>query len=294
MGGETQQREGKRKGPDHEIMMPISDKEFGEVRTLVYNRFGINLTEQKRGLVVGRLQSLLRAKGFASFSDYTQYIAADRTGQALVELVNRISTNYTYFYRENTHFDFFTKTVLPQWTNVLKQGDRRDLRVWSAGCSTGQEPYGLVMLMMEFFGGEYPLWDAGVLATDISADALRSAINGVYPAEQIQLLPKTLSTKYFVRSGEGQWRVNERVKKEVTFRLFNLMNEKFPFKKPFHVVFCRNVMIYFDARTRENLVRKFYENIAPGGYFFIGHSESLGRTESPFEYVMPAVYRRVK
>ena len=277
---------------DKELFMSISTEEFQDIRRLVYDRFGINLTDQKRGLVVGRLQRVLRNKGFKNFSEYHEYIKRDQSGQALVELVNRISTNYTYFYRENAHFDYFFRTVLPWLTSELKKGNSRDLRVWSAGCSSGQEPYMLVMLMMEFFGADYNNWDAGVLATDISAAALNTALAGVYPGEQISMLPKALSTKYFVKSGPDQWVVKEAVKKEVTFRTFNLMTDPFPFKKQFQVIFCRNVMIYFDGPTRAALVNRFYRSTVTGGYLFIGHSESLGRADVHYQYVMPAVYRR--
>ncbi|MFH1139508.1 MAG: protein-glutamate O-methyltransferase CheR [Pseudomonadota bacterium] len=279
--------------PDLELFMRISDQEFQNIRSLVYDRFGINLTDQKRGLVVGRLQRLLHTQGFKNFGDYYQYLTADKTGQALVDLINRISTNYTYFYRENAHFDFFSQTVMPWIVEDLKAGNRRDVRVWSAGCSTGQEPYGLTMLLMEYFGPEYGTWDAGVLATDISANALQQAAAGVYPEDQVSMLPKNLASKYFSPSGSGRLAVIPRVKQEVTFRIFNLMTKSFPFKKKFHAIFCRNVMIYFDAPTRAELVRKFFEFTTPGGYLFIGHSESLGRQDSMFRYIMPAVYRKI-
>ena len=280
-------------GPEIELFMRISDQEFQNIRTLVYDRFGINLTEQKRGLVVGRLQRLLQAQGFKTFGDYYNYLTADKTGQALVDLINRISTNYTYFYRENAHFDFFTQNVLPWVVEAQRKRNEKDVRVWSAGCSTGQEPYGLVMMMMEFFGRDYGFWDAGVLATDISANALKQALTGIYPDDQVSMLPKHLASKYFTRAGEGRLSVIPRVKQEVTFRIFNLMNKNFPFKKPFHAIFCRNVMIYFDAPTRADLVKRFYEFTAPGGYLFIGHSESLGRSDALYKYVMPAVYRKI-
>ena len=278
---------------ESDLLMPISDKEFMIIRTLVYNRFGINLTDQKRGLVVGRLQRILKTRGLRNFSEYCQYIEQDQTGQALVELVNRISTNYTYFNRENAHFDFFTQTVLPRLVQQLKQEKSNDIRIWSAGCSTGEEPYYLVMLMMEYFGAEYGLWDAGVLATDISARVLQNALSGVYSEEQINRVPKNILTKYFMRDKGNRYIVKDAVRKEVIYRRFNLMNKSFPFRKPFHIIFCRNVMIYFDRPTRMALVDRFFNITAPNGYLFIGHSESLGRGETPYKYIMPAVYEKV-
>lgn len=277
---------------ESDLLMPISDVEFQTIRTLVYDRFGINLTDQKRGLVVGRLQRVLKTKGLQNFSEYCKYIEQDQSGQALVELVNRISTNYTYFNRENAHFDFFVQHALPKIVQQLKLENSKDIRIWSAGCSTGEEPYYLVMLMMEYFGREYGLWDAGILATDISARVLQNALAGVYSEEQIGRVPKHLINKYFTKEKNGRFKVIDAVKKEVIYRRFNLMNKYFPFRKPFHIIFCRNVMIYFDRPTRMALVDRFFNVTAPKGYLFIGHSESLGRGETPYKYIMPAVYEK--
>jgi len=272
--------------------MSISDKEFGLIRTLVYEKFGINLTEEKRSLVVGRLQKLVRNLGFQSFKQYYDYLLVDGTGQALDLLVNRISTNYTYFHRESDHFDYFHSTALPEAVKDVKGENSRDLRIWCAGCSSGEEPYMLVMQMLEYFGKEYGMWDAGVLATDISGKALDTAKAGVYSGEGVSRVPSDLKRRYFTKNGNGKIGVSEKVKREVTFRRFNLMNEQFPFKKPFHIIFCRNVMIYFDQPTRNALVMRFHNNTVPGGYLFIGHSETLGRTQTLYDYVMPAVYRK--
>ena len=272
-------------------LTPLSDKAFARLRSLVYEFCGINLTEQKRSLVVGRLNKLIKSLGFADFETYCDYLEKDKSGAAVAELVNRISTNHTFFYREKAHFDFFSQTALPQFEALLKQTGSKDLRIWCAGCSTGEEPYMLVMLMMEYFGRSYANWDAGLLATDISSKALNTAIAGVYPEERLAQLPASFRNKYFTKRGQD-WAVAENVKREVTFRRFNLMNDRFPFKKPFHAIFCRNVMIYFDRPTREALVDRFYRHTLPGGYLFIGHSESLGRERCPYDYVLPALYRR--
>jgi chemotaxis protein methyltransferase CheR len=148
------------------------------------------------------------------------------------------------------------------------------------------------MLMREFLGAEYAQWNAGILATDISDRVLATANAGTYPEERVAALPEPLRRKYFQRLPDGQWRVVDTLKKEATFRRFNLMNERFPFKSPFHIIFCRNVMIYFDQPTRETLVRKFHQFTEPGGYLFIGHSETLGREQSLYRYLMPATYQK--
>jgi chemotaxis protein methyltransferase CheR len=273
-------------------MMPITDREFESLRALIYERFGINLTDQKRSLLVGRLQKLLRKNRFQTFKSYYDYLLKDSTEQALSHLINHISTNFTYFNREKDHFDYFFKSVLPAVVDRLKKENRRELRIWCAGCSSGEEPYMLLMLMAEFFGKEYGLWNAGILATDISEKALTTARAGVYPEERVNLVPENLKRKYFQKIGNGQWAVNEQLKEETTFRRFNLMNKEFPFKKPFQIIFCRNVMIYFDQPTRDALVKRFHQVTEPGGYLFIGHSETLGRTQGLYHYLMPATYQK--
>lgn len=272
--------------------MGISDREFRLIRTLVYDRFGINLTEQKRSLVIGRLGKLLRSLGFKNFNAYYDYLLADNTGSALDALVNRISTNYTYFYRENEHFTLFFSSVLPEMVKRISGENSKDLRVWCAACSSGEEPYTLQMLIREYFGKRYPVWEAGLLATDISAKALETATRGIYPEEAIEKLPGPLKRRYFRKVAEEEYGVKDDIKRDVTFRRFNLMNERFPFRKPFHVIFCRNVMIYFDQPTRDALIERFHKNMVTGGYLFIGHSETLGREQTFFEYVKPAVYRK--
>jgi len=274
--------------------MEISLGEFNLIRKLIYERFGINLSDKKRGFVVSRLQKLLRAEGVTSFKRYYENILQDKSGNSLKQLASYISTNYTFFNREHAHFDFFYKTALPAIVQEMSARNLKDLRVWCAGCSSGEEPYMLAMLMLEFFGADYPSWNAGVLATDISEKALKVAMTGVYSDDQVDPVPKMLKAKYFKRVGKEHWSISQVVKKEVTYRRFNLMNSDFPFKRAFHIVFCRNVMIYFDKPTRDSLIRRFYQFTEPGGYFFIGHSESLTRGECPYEYIMPALYRRTQ
>ena len=272
-------------------LMKLSDDEFHLIRTLVYERFGINLTEAKRSLVVGRLQKTLRLQGFDSFKQFYEYLLEDKSGSALDALINQISTNHTFFYREAAHFAYFRETVLPEIKLRLQQQQSRDIRLWCAGCASGEEAYTLLIEMMEYFRGEYHLWEAGLLATDISTKALNKAAAAVYPDENVRNAP-VYARQYLKKKQDGTWEVPAAIKKEVTFRRFNLMNERFPFKKLFHAIFCRNVMIYFDQATRAGLIKKFHDCLAPGGYFFIGHSESLGREQDLFEYIMPAVYRR--
>ena len=270
----------------------LTDAEFEAIRGLVYERFGINLTEQKRNLVVGRLQKVLRQRKLETFAEYVDLVAKDSSGEALSELIDRISTNHTFFFREPEHFRFLSERALPEICAGLEARRDRDLRIWSAGCSSGEEPYTIAIVLREHFGREYDKWRAGVLATDISSHVLRHAERAIFPAERLAKTPAEYRAKYFRTLDEERVEVVESIRREVTFRRLNFMSPAFPFKKKFHLIFCRNVMIYFDAPTRTELVRKFHEAIEPGGYLLIGHSESLGRDDTYFTYVQPAVYRK--
>ena len=273
-------------------MMNISETEFTSLSHLIYEKFGINLTEQKRLLLVGRLQKVIKLKGFRTFQEYYDHLIRDQSGKALEELAIKVSTNHTFFYRESDHFELFENTVLPELVENHKARNNYDIRIWSAGCSSGEEPYTLAMLMLRYFGVEYSKWSAGILATDISTKMLEHAMIGEYSKDRLDLLPKNLRDKFFIKLSDDRYSVCDQLKKEVVFRKLNLMNEKFPFRKQFDLIFCRNVMIYFDERTREELVKRLYENLVTDGYLFIGHSESLRVEKDMFKFICPAVYRK--
>jgi chemotaxis protein methyltransferase CheR len=273
-------------------LITISDQEFRLFRAFIYEHFGINLTDVKRALLVNRLQKILRRDGFTSFDAYYQAIQMDETGQAVSELIDAVSTNHTFFFREKVHFDFLMTEALPQLVTRLSSIGQRDLRVWCAAASTGEEPYVLAMLLREYLGADYQRWSAGVLATDISHRALAVAEAGIYAAERVEQVPDRFKVAYFNRIQDGEYQIKKHLRQEVLFRRFNLMSLTFPFKKPFHVIFCRNVMIYFDQPTRADLVEKLYQFTAPGGYLFIGNAESLDRTRCPYRYVSPSIYQR--
>lgn len=269
----------------------FSKSDFKELSELVYTRFGIHLPPKKKDMVKVRLNKELRRLGISSFSKYLDYIRSDIKGNAASSMINLITTNHTFFYREKEHFVYFRDVILPEMRKRVEKGDRT-LRVWSAGCSSGEEPYTLAMLMMDYFGDAYKKLDAGVLATDISSKVLKIAQEGHYAEQRLSKLPPSLKKKYFFKLSDGMLSVKPELKKEVLFKRLNLKNPKFPFKKPFDVIFCRNVMIYFDNMMREELVEKFYRHLAPGGYFFIGHSESLRQTKTLFSYIQPALYKK--
>ena len=276
-----------------EGMMDITDKEFQLFTDLIYRNFGIHLTEVKRSLLVRRLQSELRSKNLDNFTDYYNYLRSNPSDDNFTELVNRITTNYTFFNREPDHFTYFSDVVLPWLRNRHLNMNSRDVRIWCAASSTGEEPYMLAMLLAEFFGQGYGMWDAGVLATDLSKKALTTAIAGRYPSDEFDRLPKHLRDKYFNKVGAQTYEANPRLKRDVTYRRFNLVNKIYPFKRPFDVVFIRNVMIYFDNPTKDHVLRMIHENLVPGGYLFIGHSESIMHRKSLYQYIKPAVYRKI-
>ncbi len=271
----------------------ITSDEFNLLRSLVYERFGIHLSDEKRALLVGRLQTALPELGFCSFKEYYHYLITDNTNRGINDLINRISTNFSYFYRESTHFDFFSHSAFPELVKRLKEQKNRDIRIWTAGCSTGEEPYMLLMLMMEGLGLDYCNWNAGLLATDISERVLEVANEAVYPMDRISRVPANLRERYFQSAGVGFVAVKDNIRRELTLRRFNLMTRNFPFKKPFQMIFCRNVMIYFDEPTRKALVERFHRSLEPGGYLFIGHSETLGRDQRLYRYIMPACYQKL-
>jgi chemotaxis protein methyltransferase CheR len=276
------------------MVIKITTEEFKELRKLIYERFGIHLNDSKRNLVNGRLQKVLLTKGFRNFREYIDYLKKEKNSEAISELINKITTNHTYFFREEKHFDYFYQISLPEIVKSLENSNSKDLRIWCAGCATGEEAYSLVILMLEFFKDRYKDWNGGILATDISEKALNFAKQGIYPEEKLKKIPPALKKKYFIKVSEDKWKVSEQLKKEITFRRFNLMNQHFPFKKPFQTIFCRNVMIYFDNEVRQNLVERFYNSTEINGFFFIGHSESLGRRDSLYQYLSPAVYKRTR
>ncbi|MEA4920761.1 MAG: protein-glutamate O-methyltransferase CheR [Clostridiaceae bacterium] len=265
----------------------LTDAEYRKLAGFIKQNYGINLKEEKRALLAGRLQNLLLVSGMQSFTDYYNYLVSDRSGTAEVDLINRITTNHTFFMRESDHFEYFQKNVLPI---LEKSVSNRDLRIWCAACSTGEESYTLAMLIDEYFGIKKVGWDSKVLATDISEKALIDAKRGVYDAERVAPLPPHWRMNYFTPFQENTYRVADRIKNEVIYRKFNLMDKHFPFKKKFHSIFCRNAMIYFDDETKYDLVDKFYACTEQGGYLFIGHSETLDKSRTGYRYVMPSVY----
>lgn len=269
-------------------MQVLSDHEFHTLCCFTKDHFGIDLSH-KRMLVESRLQSYLAAKGYQSFPHFYHRLVNDITGYEAADLVNRLTTNYTFFMREAESFNYFRDTLVPYLAATVKS---RDLRIWSAGCSSGEEPYTLAMILRDYFGRDEFFWDTRILATDISTQVLELALEAVYSEEQIKDLPPAWKLKYFEPAENGRRRLVPGIRQGVIFRKFNLMEKHFPFKEKFHVIFCRNVMIYFDNETRKHLINRFYDLTESGGCLIIGLSESINRRETKYQFVMPAVYRK--
>lgn len=266
----------------------ITDSEFQRIVTYVKRNYGIDLS-QKRVLVGGRLENYLVRNGYANYGEYMAKVEANPKGTEATDLINVLTTNHTYFMRESEHFDYMMRVALP-WAKA--RADReKDLRIWSAASSTGEEPYAIAMVLKDFFGLDHKLWDTRVLATDVSTRVLAHATKGVYLKEEIAPLPQKWKQRYFKQISDEEFCVKDELKKELIFRQFNLMSP-FPFKKRFHIVFLRNVMIYFPDDTKYPVIQKIYDFMEPGGFLFIGTTESLDRSKTQFQYIQPSIYRK--
>ena len=266
----------------------LKPQEFEMIRLLAYKEFGLDLRRGKEELVAARLSKLLRQGGFTSFEEYYRHVTSDRSGKALIGLIDALATNHTSFLREMPHFEFLRAQVLPG----LRGRARVD--IWSAACSTGEEPYSLAFTLCDAWGAE-AFRNVRILATDISTKALAVATNATYPSERfVNDLPAAWLPQFFLR-GEGRWigwyRVKPGVRGHVEFARLNLV-EPFSHGNLFPVIFCRNVMIYFDKPTQELLVNRLAECLEPAGYLFIGHSESLTGVQHPLACVRPAIYQK--
>ena len=269
-------------------MLKLTDDDFLRLVEFIKTNYGINL-EKKRVLIEGRLTGIVSSSGFDNFTDYINYALSDSSGKETIRLVNKLTTNHTFFMREPEHFKFLESTVLPYIESSVKD---RDARIWCAASSTGQEPYTIAMTIDEYFGGRKDGWDTTILATDLDTDVLRTAKAGVYSKEMLEGLPSKWVDKYFQRIDGENYQVIDRIRSEVVFKKFNLM-DPIVCKKPFDLISCRNVMIYFDADTKNALIERFYDVTNKGGYLFIGHAENVSR-DTRYSYIKPAIYRREK
>jgi chemotaxis protein methyltransferase CheR len=263
----------------------LSSREFDAIRQVVHERAGIHLVAGKERLVQTRLAKRVRSLGLRSYGAYLERVMADRTGEELRLMIDVLTTNKTSFFREQAHFDFLQRTWLPEI-----QAARRELRIWSAGCSTGEEPYTIALFLLEH-APEVVRRGVRILATDISDRVLERARAGRYDAEVLGPVNGALRQRYFEREPDGRFRVGQEVSSLVSFARLNLV-EQWPMRGPFDVIFCRNVMIYFDKPTQQRTVQRMWSLLREDGLLLVGHSESLTGIRHDYRYVQPAVYRR--
>ena len=267
-------------------MLKLSEEMFDKLTYYVRANYGINL-ETKCTLVEGRLSQPALARGYRDLDEYVKAVFDDQTGVEMISVVNRITTNHTFFMREPEHFKFLANVIMPYIESSVED---KDMRIWCAGCSTGQEAYSLAMTINDYFGHRKGGWDTTILATDINTEALQTAKEAIYPPDALQGLTEERLDRYFIKLPNGSYRVCDSLRSEVCFKRFNLM-EPIVYKKPFDLISCRNVTIYFDTATKDALIERFYDCTKKGGYLFIGHAENVSRN-SRYGYVQPATYRK--
>lgn len=272
--------------------LTLKASEFRQISELAYQRFGLDLKKGKEALVAARLGKRLREKGIQSFAEYYRHVLADSTGEALVELIDSLTTNHTSFMRERAHFEFLARATQEELREI------ETLQIWCAASSTGEEPYSIAMCLSDAWskGAENRRRSFRILATDISTRVLAHARRGVYLAERFKELPDAWRRAYLLR-GEGECKGSYKIKPDLASRVeyqrLNLI-EPFQHGRRFHVIFCRNVMMYFDKATQQDIVTRLGACLEPGGYLFVGHSESLTGVEHGLKYVRPATYRKEK
>ncbi len=271
----------------------LGDADFQYLRAFVLEHCGIALGEHKRQLVQGRLFRRLRALGLPNFGSYCELLRRDPNSE-LGELASAISTNVTAFFREGHHYDLLADELLPRWLRERRRDSDR-LRIWSAGCSTGEEPYALAMVLAEAIEQGGSRLDAKILATDLSPQALETARRGVYPLERLAGISPERCRRWMLRGAgeyEGLACVHPRLRELVTIEPLNLLHP-WPMRGPFDAIFCRNVVIYFDQPTKRRLFQRYAELLPTGGYLFLGHSESLHGISDEFELIGRTVYRKL-
>lgn len=271
----------------------INDPDFSRLRRLIYEQSGISLAEDKKSMLELRIRRRLKSLGLNSFAQYCQYLFThEGRKNEVIHLIDVVTTNKTDFFRESAHFDYLLAKALPDL--IARYGLGRPFLIWSAGCSTGEEPYTLAIVLSDF-GSVHPGFRFRVLATDISTAVLAKAKVGVYSCETVRPVPGELQRKYFLRSRNpeaGVLRVVPELRRLVEFRRLNFMDADFGLTERVDAIFCRNVIIYFDRPTQQQILQKLTRQLLPGGYIFVGHAESLHDMGLPLEPVAPALYRK--
>lgn len=279
------------------MQVTLSQKDFSRLSSFIFRELGIKMPASKSTMLNGRLNKRLRALNLPDFTEYCNFLFSDKgKEEEMVHLINAVTTNKTDFFREPGHFDYLTQTTLPVLQNLRRFEPRRKLKIWSAGCSTGEEPYTLAMVLAEVQASK-PGFSYDILATDISTRVLDVARRAVYPLERIEPVTAHYRKKYLLKGQDKnnpQVRIVPELRKQIRFGRLNFMAEDFGLPEMVDIIFCRNVIIYFDKETQEQLMNKFCRYLNPGGYLFLGHSESLHGYETPLTQVAPTIYRKLQ
>jgi len=272
----------------------MSDDDFNRLSDFIYKQSGIKMPEAKKIMLQSRLQKRLRELKITSFKEYAEYVFSD-AGQRneIIHMLDVVSTNKTDFFREPVHFDFLNDTVLPDFmqSNRLNY----NFKVWSAGCSSGEEPYTIAITLQEF-KNKFPKFEYTITGTDISSQILQNAALAVYKEERIANIPLELKRKYFLRSKDREKRtvrVIKELRNKIAYYRLNFMNEVYNLPDVFDVIFCRNVLIYFNRETQEQVINKLCLKLKSGGYLFIGHSESILGMQVPLQQIKPTIFKRI-
>ena len=269
----------------------VSPRDFRRITEVMHAHCGINLHDGKEELVQARLAKLLRSSNDGSVSEYLDRVLEQRDSKDFANLVDSLSTNLTSFFRESNHFTYMTEKFLPELFARKRARNDDRIRGWSSACSSGEEPYTLAMVLLEAMEKSGAAMDAKLLATDISHRVLKTAQEGVYDRRRVEPVPPALKAKYLLQRKDKQSEVGPALRRTITFAHLNLV-KPWPFKGPFDFIFCRNVMIYFDKPTQQQLVNRFHEVLHPGGLLFTGHSESLTGISHPFRFVQATIYQK--
>ena len=283
--------------PSHASGIPaiLSDKTFKRFSSFIYDEVGIMLPSAKKIMLEARLNKRLKACGFRTFDDYADFVfSAEGREKELVSLIDVVTTNKTDFFREPQHFEFLAKVAIPSLIDSHEAGIKRPFKIWSAGCSSGEEPYTMSMVLAEFAAAQ-PGFHSSILATDISTQVLSKARNAIYTEDSVDTIPLSLKKKYLLRSKDRDKqmvRIAPQLRSMVTFQRLNFM-EEFGMRELMDVIFCRNVIIYFDKPTQERLLNRFHRQLVAGGYLFLGHSETTSGLNVPLKQVASTVYRKL-
>jgi chemotaxis protein methyltransferase CheR len=271
----------------------LTDAEFEKLSRFIHSQYGIKMPPVKKIMLQSRLQKRLRALGIISFKLYIDYVFSPEGQDEIIHMMDVVSTNKTDFFRESAHFDFMKKTVMPEF--LADKSQFRTIKIWSAGSSSGEEAYTIAMVLADYKMIN-PNFDYQIYGTDLSTRILKTAIEGIYSERRIEDLPIEIKKRYFLKSKERNKqlvRVIPELRKKTTFERLNFMADTYPVTEMFDIIFCRNVLIYFDRQTQESVISKLCRNLKHDGYFFLGHSESITGINVPLKHIQPTIFRRI-